>query len=65
MIAPGVRDRVVTRASRAKLEPERRERDIAAKVTRMLAAGKAIRAYLKEPITSDHSCLYDGNGFPR
>jgi len=40
-------------------------RDIEAKVKRMLAAGAAIRAHLLEPVTSDHSCLYDDNGFPR
>nr|WP_294531160.1 type II toxin-antitoxin system VapB family antitoxin [uncultured Rhodopila sp.] len=55
---------VVTRALRAELAKERRERDIEAKVARMLAAGKEIRAHLREPITSDHSCLYDENGFP-
>jgi len=55
----------VTRALRSELDRERRERDIDAKVARMLAAGKEIRAHLHEPITSDHSCLYDDNGFPR
>jgi hypothetical protein len=40
------------------------ECDIEAKVVRMLAAGRAIRAHLREPITSDHSCLYDENGLP-
>jgi len=56
---------VVTRALRSELERERRERDIDAKVARMLAAGREIRAHLREPITSDHSSLYDENGFPR
>jgi antitoxin VapB len=56
---------VVTRALRSELDRERRERDIEAKVTRMLAAGKEIRAHPREPITSDHSCLYDEDGFPR
>ncbi len=56
---------VVTRALQAELDRQRRERDIDAKVARMLAAGKEIRAHLREPVTSDHSCLYDENGFPR
>jgi antitoxin VapB len=56
---------VVTRALRSELDRERRERDIDAKVARMLAAGKEIRAHMREPITSDQSCLYDENGFPR
>ena len=56
---------VVTRALRSELERERRERDIEAKVARMLAAGREIRSHLREEITSDHSCLYDENGFPR
>jgi antitoxin VapB len=56
---------VVTRALRRELDRERRERDIEAKVARMLAAGNEIRAHLREPITSDHSCLYDEDGFPR
>lgn len=49
---------VVTRALRSELDRERRERDIDAKVARMLAAGKEIRAQMREPITSDQSCLY-------
>lgn len=44
---------------------EARERDIKAKVSRMLAAGREIRAHLRQPITSDHGCLYDESGFPR
>jgi hypothetical protein len=30
-----------------------------------MALGRDIRDHLREPITSDHSCLYDENGFPR
>jgi hypothetical protein len=41
------------------------ERDIEAKGVQMLAAGKMICAHLREPITSDHCCLYDKDGFPR
>ena len=40
------------------------DRNIDAKAGRMLAAGKEIRAHLREPITSGHSCLYDPNGLP-
>jgi hypothetical protein len=43
---------------------EARECDIKAKVARMLAAGREIHAHLREPITSDHGCLYDERGFP-
>jgi hypothetical protein len=40
--------------------------DIDAKVARMLAAGREIRAHLREPITSDHSRLYEEEtGLPR
>jgi len=49
-------------------EPDREEqryRDLEAKITQMLALGQEIRAHLREPITSDHSCLYDEDGFPR
>lgn len=56
---------VVTRALRSGLDRARRERDIEAKVARMLAAGKEIRAHMREPITSYHSCLYDEYGFPQ
>jgi antitoxin VapB len=56
---------VVSRALRSELDRERRGRDIDAKVARMLVAGKEIRAQMREPITSDHRCLYDENGFPR
>ena len=48
----------------SELDRERRERNIEAKVARM-AAGKAIRAVMKEPITSHRRCLCDQNGFSR
>jgi hypothetical protein len=41
------------------------EHDIETTVARMLAAGREIRAHLSGPITSDHGCLYDENGFRR
>jgi len=55
---------VVTKALQAELDREQRARDIDAKVERMLALGRDIRAHLRVSITSDHSCLYDENGFP-
>jgi antitoxin VapB len=55
---------VVTKALQAELDREQRARDINDKVERMLALGRDIRAHLRAPITSDHSCLYDENGFP-
>ncbi len=56
---------VVTKALKAELERQQRARDVEEKVERMLALGREIRAHLRVPITSDHSCLYDENGFPR
>ena len=56
---------VVTKALKAELEREQRARDVEDKVERMLAVVREIRAHLRVPITSDHSCLYDENGFPR
>jgi hypothetical protein len=41
-----------------------RQCDIDHKVARMLALGEEIRSHLREPITSDHACLYDEDGFP-
>jgi antitoxin VapB len=55
---------VVTKALQAELDREEREHGIEARVEEILAAGREIRAHLREPITSDHSCLYDENGFP-
>ena len=55
---------VVTKALQAELDREQRARDIDDKVERMLALGREIRAHMTIPITSDHSCLYDENGFP-
>jgi antitoxin VapB len=55
---------VVTKALKSELEREQHARDIEAKVERTLEVGREIRAHLRVPITSDHSCLYDENGFP-
>jgi antitoxin VapB len=56
---------VVQKAPKAELERGQLARDIQDKVERMLAEGREIRAHLRVPITSDHSCLYDENGFLR
>ena len=55
----------VTRALRDALDHERKTRGVEEKVARMLEAGREIRAHLRAPITSDHSCLYDQDGFPK
>ena len=56
---------VVTRALRAELERHERQRDIVAKVERMLAMGREIRAHMREPVSSDTSWMYDENGLPK
>ena len=53
---------VVTKALHAELE--RRERDKAAEVERMLAMGREIRAHMRESVSSDLSDLYDDEGMP-
>jgi antitoxin VapB len=55
---------VVTKALRAELDRKERDRDIQAKVQRMLAMGREIRAHMTEPVSSDLSDLYDENGSP-
>lgn len=55
---------VVTKALRAELDREERERDIEERLRKIHELSREIRAHLREPITSDHSCLYDENGFP-
>ena len=53
---------VVTKALQAELD--RRERDKAAEVERMLAIGREIRAHMREPVSSDTSDLFDEDGMP-
>ena len=53
---------VVTKALQAELD--RRERDKAAEVERMLAMGREIRAHMREPVSSDLRDLYDDDGMP-
>jgi antitoxin VapB len=52
----------VTAALRERLERERKARDIDAKVDRMMARAREIRAHMQEPVSSDHSWLYDDDG---
>lgn len=54
----------VTEALRERLEREQRKQDIDETVARMLAAGREIRAHMKEPVSSDHSDLYGADGLP-
>jgi len=54
----------VTKALRAELERQQRERDITAKAERMMAIGRDIRAHMKEPVSSDTRDFYDEDGFP-
>ena len=56
---------VVTKALKAELERQERQRDIAAKVERMLEMGREIRAHMREPVSSDTSWMYDENGLPK
>jgi antitoxin VapB len=56
---------VVTKALRAELERTERNRSPDAEAERMLAMGREIRRHMRQPITSDHSSLYDENGFPK
>ena len=54
----------VTEALRERLERARKAQDIEAKVERMMTAAREIRAHMREPVSSDHSFLYDDNGLP-
>jgi hypothetical protein len=42
-----------------------RKRDIDARVARVLAADRDIRAHLREAMISGHCCLDDETGLPR
>ncbi len=54
----------VTKALRAELERQEHERDIEARLERVMAATREIRAHLKGPGSSDTSDFYDKDGFP-
>ena len=56
---------VVTKALRAELERQARQRDVKARVDRVMEIAKEIRAHMREPISSDTSWMYDENGLPK
>ena len=56
---------VVTKALQAELERQERARDRKARVDRVMAIAKEIRAHMREPVSSDTSWLYDENGLPK
>ena len=57
---------VVTRALQAELDRQARQRDIDAKVERMLEMGRGIRAHMREPVSSDTNWMYDDEiGLPK
>jgi antitoxin VapB len=56
---------VVTKALRAELEREERQRDVQARVDHVMAIAKEIRAHMREPVSSDTSWLYDEGGLPK
>jgi antitoxin VapB len=44
----------------------RREREKKEKVDRIMATAREVRAYMREPVSSDHSWLYDDEtGLPK
>ncbi len=56
---------VVTKALQAELDRQERQRDIRARVDRVMEIAKEIRAHMREPVSSDTSWLYDENGLPK
>lgn len=56
---------VVTKALQAELERQERQRDIQARVDRVMAIAKEIRAHMREPVSSDTSWMYDEDGLPK
>ena len=57
---------VVTRALRAELERQERQRDVKARVDRVMEIAKEIRAHVREPVSSDTNWLYDEEtGLPK
>ena len=47
-------------------ERQRREREKKEKIDRIMAIAREIRAHMREPVSSDHSWLYDDEtGLPK
>jgi hypothetical protein len=40
------------------------EQERQAKIAKLLALAAELRTHMKEPVSSDHSWLYDEDGFP-
>jgi antitoxin VapB len=55
----------VTAALRERLEREQRARDLETRRRRLTELATEIRSHMREPVSSDHSWLYDENGLPR
>ena len=49
---------VVTKALRAELEREEKQRDIKTRVDRVMEIAREIRAHMREPVSSDTSWMY-------
>jgi antitoxin VapB len=57
---------VVTRALRAELEREEKQRDIKTRVDGVMEIAREIRAHMREPVSSDTSWMYDDEtGLPK
>ena len=57
---------VVTRALRAELEREEKQRDIKTRVDRVMEIAREIRAHMREPVSSDTNWMYDDEtGLPK
>jgi antitoxin VapB len=56
---------VVTTALDQFLEREERARDRQAKIERIMALAAEIKAHMDPDATSDHSWIYDEDGFPK
>jgi antitoxin VapB len=57
---------VVTKALQAELERQERQHDVQARVDRVMAIAKEIRAHMREPASSDTNWMYDDEtGLPK
>jgi antitoxin VapB len=56
---------VVTKALRAELDRQERQRDIRARVDHVMAIAKEIRGHMREPVSSDTSWMHDEDGLPK
>jgi antitoxin VapB len=56
---------VVTKALQAELDRQERQRDLKARVDRVMELAKELRAHMREPVSSDTSWMYDEDGLPK